>query len=132
MIVASTLDRVTALLPDPFGPRAVADTDPAELCELVANQRRRHVLRVLADGGPIAIGTLAERVAAREHECGVADVTHQQRKRVYVSLHQTHLPRLADAGLATRERDTVIPESGIDAALEVYRTASAVAGGESA
>jgi len=120
---SSALDRVAALLTDPFAGRAEVAIEPAELCRLVANDRRRHALRVLADG-PVAKDDLARRVAAREYACAPTDLTDAQRKRTYVSLHQTHLPRLADADLVRRESETVVPKPGVDAALEVYRAAA--------
>lgn len=129
----SALDRVTALLSDPFGStdEVRIDTGAADLLELVANDRRRHALRVLADG-PVSKAVLARQVAAREHGCGVAEITRDQRKRAYVSLHQTHLPQLVDAGLVTELEDMVHPDGDIDAALDVWRTATAVANGDTA
>jgi hypothetical protein len=120
---SSALDRVAALLTDPFAGRAEVAIEAAELCRLVANDRRRHALRVLADG-PISKDDLSRRVAAREYACAPTDLTDAQRKRVFVSLHQTHLPRLADADLVRREDETVVPQPGIDATLEVYRAAA--------
>lgn len=126
------LDRARSLHDELLGGHTAAapDTDAAELCELVANDRRRRVLRILAAGEPMSMGELAERLAAREHAVAVAEVTADQRKRTYVSVYQTHVPRLEQAGLVTTDRDTVIPEAGIGAALEVYRTAAGVAGGD--
>ena len=48
---------------------------------------------------------LAEEVAAIENDVEVDDLTYKQRKRVYVSLHQTHLPRLAEAGVVHYDKD---------------------------
>lgn len=125
----SAFERVTLLLPSPFGSAVTADVEPAELCKLVANDRRRYALCVLDGRESMALIDLGHHVAAREYDCAVDEVTSQQRKRVYVSLYQTHLSRLVDAGLVICEDGTVIPQSGIEAALEVYRTASAVATG---
>jgi hypothetical protein len=122
---SSALDRVAALVADPFAGGAEVAIGAAELCRLIANDRCRHALRVLADG-PISKDDLARRVAARECACAVTDLTDAQRKRTYVSLHQTHLPRLADADLVRREAETVAPKPGVDAALEVYRAAVGV------
>ncbi|UIO99193.1 hypothetical protein Hbl1158_11710 [Halobaculum sp. CBA1158] len=49
------------------------------------------------------IGELAEHVAAWENGVDPAEVDSTQRRRAYVSLHQTHLPRLDDAGVLTYE-----------------------------
>ena len=47
---------------------------------------------------PVDIRDLSRRVAARENDVPVEDVTHEQRKRVYIALHQNHLPQLEDMG----------------------------------
>lgn len=49
---------------------------------------------------------LADEVAAWEYESPVEALDKQQRKRVYVSLYQTHVPKLAEAGLIEYDPDT--------------------------
>ncbi|MFC7214678.1 hypothetical protein ACFQO4_11395 [Saliphagus sp. GCM10025334] len=49
--------------------------------------------------GPVKMGALAERVAAREYGTTVADLEGGQRKRVYVSLSTSVLPELDRLGL---------------------------------
>jgi len=74
----------------------------------LSNRRRRLVVSVLREAdGSLDIGSLATRIAARE--CGVdpSTVTHKQRKSVYTALHQNHLPKLADAGFVSAEREWV-------------------------
>lgn len=67
--------------------------------DALANRRRRHVLRALAEQEEdLEIGPLAERVAARENDTTVAEVTSGQRKSTYTSLHQLHLPKLEELG----------------------------------
>ncbi|WP_136361823.1 DUF7344 domain-containing protein [Halobellus limi] len=56
---------------------------------------------------PLDIGTLSTRIAARENDVDPAAVTHRQRKSVYTSLHQNHLPKLADTGFVAAEREWV-------------------------
>jgi hypothetical protein len=52
----------------------------------------------LAEEGPqTRLTNLAEFIAARENDTEIRLISSQQRKRVYVALYQTHLPRLADA-----------------------------------
>jgi hypothetical protein len=48
---------------------------------------------------------LAEQIAAWENDVEVGELTSQQRKRVYVSLYQTHLPKLAEAGIVNYDVD---------------------------
>jgi hypothetical protein len=65
--------------------------------EVLSNPRRREVLRYLRaheDDGPILLRDLAEQTAAWENGVPSVEVTYKQRKRVYTSLYQSHLPRL--------------------------------------
>lgn len=83
---------------------------------VLSNARRRDVLRLLrAYDEPVGIRDLAERIAAWENDTTPEAVTYKQRKRVYTSLHQTHLPALADAGLIdavrTWEGITLTPQA---------------------
>lgn len=48
---------------------------------------------------------LAKQIAAWENQVAIEELTSQQRKRVYVSLYQTHLPKLADTGLIEYDAD---------------------------
>jgi hypothetical protein len=79
-----------------------------ELYDLLSNHRRRYVIHFCkrADG-PLTLSDLAEKVAAREQDKTVAELTSAERKRVYTSLQQTHLKRLADAGMIDYDGDEV-------------------------
>jgi hypothetical protein len=69
-----------------------------ECFELLSNHRRRYVLHYLKQNGESAtLGDLAEQIAAWENDIGIEDLTYDQRKRVYTSLQQVHLPRMDDA-----------------------------------
>ncbi|SNZ16932.1 hypothetical protein SAMN06269185_2818 [Natronoarchaeum philippinense] len=74
--------------------------------DLLSSPRRRFVLYYLNQvDGEIEIGELADEVAAWENETAVDDLTSQQRKRVYVSLYQTHVPKMEDAGIIEYDSD---------------------------
>lgn len=67
---------------------------------LLSVERRRLTLRYLRRNGPEAsLSTLATRIAAHENAQPVDAVTSDQRKRVYIALYQSHLPKLDDAGV---------------------------------
>jgi len=51
------------------------------------------------EGGTATVNGLAERIAALENDVDVDELTSQQQKRVYVSLYQTHLPKLDQTGI---------------------------------
>lgn len=72
---------------------------------LFENARRRALVRVLADhDATVELDDLARSVAAEEYDRAPDEIEEETYERVLVSLHQTHLPRLADAGLATVDR----------------------------
>lgn len=67
----------------------------ATVFEILSSPRRRYVLYVLDDRkGTVALNEVAGQIAAWENGVSVEAVTSQQRKRVYVSLYQTHVPAL--------------------------------------
>ena len=66
-----------------------------EIYQTLSNRRRRHALHYLRQiEDPVDLRELSEQIAAWENgkECG--SVTPPERKRVYTSLHQTHLPTM--------------------------------------
>lgn len=64
---------------------------------ILKNKRRRYVLKYLSMvGGETTLSDLAEQIAAWECEKDIAQITSQERKRVYVGLYQCHLPKMAD------------------------------------
>lgn len=75
--------------------------------ELLSSPRRRYILYHLRQSNePVELTTLAEQVAAWENETDVDSITEQERKRVYVSLYQTHIPRLDEAGVIEYDKDS--------------------------
>lgn len=84
-------------------------TDRVELSEdvvfdILRNERRRRTLEFLRDVRTTSLSDLAEHVAARENDKPVRDLTSSERKRVYVSLYQCHLPKMAKAGVIDYDR----------------------------
>lgn len=75
--------------------------------DILSSPRRRYVLYYLRnESDSIELTELAEHVAAWENETEPASLTEQERKRVYVSLYQTHIPRLDEAGLVHYDRES--------------------------
>lgn len=75
--------------------------------DILSSARRRYVLYQLrTEEQPVELTELAEDVAAWENDTTVDELTKQQRKRVYVSLYQTHVPKLEDAGLVQYDQDS--------------------------
>ncbi|RBI58357.1 hypothetical protein DMJ13_27100 [halophilic archaeon] len=75
--------------------------------DILKSTRRRYVLHYLRQHGPSAtLSTLATHVAAWEHETTPDELMSKQRKRVYTSLYQTHLPKLEEVGLLDFDEET--------------------------
>jgi DNA-binding transcriptional ArsR family regulator len=89
---------------------------------MLSNQRRRHVIHYLKQRGEqVTVRDLSRQVAAWENGVGVEQLDYKQRKRVYTSLHQTHLPKLDDAGIVEYDRDRGTVSLGSAAVeLDVY------------
>jgi hypothetical protein len=76
--------------------------------DLLSSPRRRYVLYYLKEHeeGAVDLTELSEQVAAWENDIDVEELTSQQRKRVYVSLYQTHVPKMADAGVISYDQES--------------------------
>jgi hypothetical protein len=93
-----------------------------EIFDVLQNERRRHVLQYLRQhGGPVSLGDLADHVAAAEYDCPTDDVTSAQRKRVYTTLQQSHLPQMDEVGIVEYDSDAgIITTTDQTAELTVY------------
>ena len=82
------------------------DVLPAEqVYAILANERRRRAIEQLGSvGGTVSVNELSTLVAARE--TGETPPPKRCRESVYTSLVQTHLPKLADAGVIAYDRET--------------------------
>lgn len=92
----------------------------ATLFTVLKNDRRRHVLRfLLEEQRRVSLAELAVHIAGKENDIEPSAVTSAQRKRVYVSLYQSHLPTLHDSGAVdyNEPRKYAHPAEGI----EVFR-----------
>jgi hypothetical protein len=82
--------------------------EKGEVFDLLSNHRRRYVIHFCKQReGPVTVSDVAEQVAAWENDKTVEAIDSAERKRVYTSLQQTHLPTLADADMIAYENGTV-------------------------
>ncbi|THE62993.1 hypothetical protein D8Y22_21350 [Salinadaptatus halalkaliphilus] len=78
----------------------------AELFDVFSNARRRRAVQYLTyQNGSCDLAPLVEQVAAWENDTDLEAVTRTQRRRVYISLYQTHLPMLEDHGIVDWDPD---------------------------
>lgn len=90
----------------------------AELFDVFSNARRRQTVRYLKrQGGACDLAPLVEQVAAWENGIPTDEVTRTQRRRVYISLYQTHLPMLEDHAIVNWDPDahtiTLLPSNDV-------------------
>jgi DNA-binding transcriptional ArsR family regulator len=104
------MSSIDSSLPDEIA--SVAESDDGDrlskdvIFELLKNRRRREVLSYLLEADEtVTLGELAEQIAAWENDTDVNALSSDQRKRVYVALYQTHLPKMDDAGIVEYDQD---------------------------
>ncbi|WP_144900855.1 DUF7344 domain-containing protein [Halobellus captivus] len=81
--------------------QSLSETD---IHDLLRNDRRRQTIKCLqSHGREVMLRDLAEEIA--ERETGESPAPRNIRDSVYISLHQSHLPKLDDAGVVDYDRD---------------------------
>lgn len=108
--------------------------DPDTVYDLISSARRRHAVMCIAGNDePIDLSNLAEALAFVE--CADVETPDElgweDRKRVYISLHQTHLPKLERNGIITHDRNNDIELTPLgDQLARVVREFEAIVGGD--
>ena len=104
------------------------ELSPDVVFEILSSRRRRMVLYLLRQRGDTAtVNELAEEIASLENDVPVEELTSQQQKRVYVSLYQTHLPKLDQTGIIDYDADEGMVELTNKAnEMDIYLTQSPV------
>lgn len=75
--------------------------------DVLSNARRRFILRQLqSEPSGLELGEIAAELAAVENGAPVEELSRQDRKRIYVSLYQTHIPKLEDVGIIDYDTET--------------------------
>lgn len=91
---------------------------------ILRNSRRRKVLRYLdMSGGRATLSDLAEYVVKEENDLGEGMWTSKQRKGVYISLYQSHLPKMRDAGFVTYDDRKIVERCESARVLEPFLNA---------
>jgi hypothetical protein len=104
-LVVATLDKnVSNRLEPPR--RSGGELEATEIHDVLRNDRRRLSLDCLreAEGGVLSVRDLSEMVATLE--TGEDPPPRNKRQSVYVSLHQTHLPKLDELGIVVYDSDS--------------------------
>lgn len=98
------------------------DLSQDQVFEVLKSPRRRYALYYLKQvGGRAELSDITEQVAAWENEIPVGNLSSEQRKRVYISLYQTHMPKLDDSNVVEYDQSRGVVELGKNAReLDVY------------
>lgn len=112
--------------------------------EILSSERRRLAIKFLRESDErVEVNDIAEYIA--EQETGESPPPKDSRKTVYVSLHQTHLPKMDELNIVSYDTDTkevylddsfrdvavyleVIPRSGLRISWSEYYLALAFIG----
>ena len=98
-------------LPEPAAPQddpATVNMDQDDLFHLLANERRRILIRLAPDlnlGSEYTVSDLSEYLTRKEMGGEASVLTSDARKNSYISLIQTHLPRMDKAGVLSFDED---------------------------
>lgn len=106
------------------------DLQEATAYDILGNDRRCHVIRTLNEVDATTLGELATQIALFEADVG----SGQPYKRAYVSLLQTHLPKLDDVDAIDYDADSgaVRPGRNLEGLVALLEFAEASAhGGDS-
>lgn len=83
---------------------------PVTVFGLLRNERRLRLLLYLSEHRRAELADVAEYIAAREAGVSRESISRDDRKRVFISLYQTHVPRLADHSVVAYDSDTGVVE----------------------
>ena len=84
--------------------------DESEVFHILGNDRRREIIcTLIAEDGVMTVSDLARRIATEE---GGDESSKNLYKSVYVSLQQTHLPKLAEKEIVVYDTDAQRVEAG--------------------
>ena len=103
----------------PAGPakHEARDLSRDEIFEVLSNRRRRFAIHHLQQHETeTTLGSLVEHVAAWENDRPIEAVSAEERRRVYTSLQQFHLPKMDEKGIVDFDEQTGLVE--LDEAVE--------------
>ena len=118
------LRQPTVIGPPPMSTTQVDDVqgelESSEIHNVLRNERRRRAIEYLGErNGTHTVDELAKHIASLE--TGDSPPPHDVRKSVYVSLHQTHLPKLDELGIVEydlRSKELVLTDRAKE--VEMY------------
>lgn len=102
--------RTGSALQSLFGSELSNGMDESDVFHILGNDRRREIICTLAEQGEeLSVSDLAREIADKEENVGSSKNLY---KSVYVSLQQTHLPKLAKKDIVVYDRDSQVVRAG--------------------
>ncbi|GGL47019.1 DUF7344 domain-containing protein [Halocalculus aciditolerans] len=92
--------------------------EQSDIHDVLRNDRRRMTLEILQASGGVTLRELSERIASRES--GATPAPRDVRQSVYVSLQQTHIPKLESLDVVEEDTDGEIRLAERAGDLNVY------------
>lgn len=102
------VQKVAVTNEEAMGTSTAGKGDRDEVFDLLSNHRRRYTIHYCkSEEEPVSLSDLAEQITAWEQDKEIAEITSAERKTVYTSLQQTHLPTLAEAEMVHYENGEI-------------------------
>jgi len=80
-----------------------------EYFDILSNERRRIAIRILGELNEVTVSQLSEEVASVEYGKNPEKLTSDERKRVYTSMSQVHVPKLEQCGVVRYNQRGIQP-----------------------
>jgi hypothetical protein len=100
-----------------------------EVTELINNRRRRLILQLVNESAEeMSLDQLSRKMAAVMNDISIDEVSSDERKKMYVSLYQNHLPKLDDDGVIEYDKraKTIDSSPSTSVVADLIRDLSAV------
>jgi hypothetical protein len=81
----------------------------SEYFDILSNERRRLAIQILTELGEVSVSELSEEIASAEYGKDPEMLTSDERKRVYTSMNQVHIPKLENCGVVIYNGHKVEP-----------------------
>lgn len=81
----------------------------SKAAQILSNKRRVYIVEALAEEEATTLRAISERIASKEYG---EDYDSSQRKNIYISFLQHHLPKMDDQGVVIYESDRKTIERG--------------------
>lgn len=89
----------------------IEDVSLDAIFDLLSHHRRRAILKLLlTHDRALTLTDLRNEILETDQEVEITEIDGEQVKRVHASLHHTHVPKLAEAGIVVYDRDRHVVE----------------------